>query len=86
MNISSALIKQCISLRDFETWTYLRKEYLPSEYHLVYDHIDKHCENFHDFPSFDDLRLGIRHGPTRDKVFAIEAIEVDIDANTFLSI
>ena len=84
MNISSALIKQCISLRDFETWTYLRKEYLPTEYHLVYDHIDKHCENFHDFPSFDDLRLGIRHGPTRDKVLAIETVEVEIDANTLL--
>jgi len=84
LNISSALIKQCISLRDFETWTYLRKEYLPSEYHLLYEHIDKHCENYHDFPSFDDLKLGIRHAATRDKVFAVEAIEVDIDPNTLL--
>ena len=84
MNISSALIKQCISLRDFETWTYLRKEYLPSEYHLLYEHIDKHCENFHEFPSFDDLKLSIRHALTRDKVFAIESVEIDIDANTLL--
>ena len=84
MNISSALIKQCIALADFETWSYLRKEYLPAEYHTLYSQIDKHCENFHEFPSFDDLKLSIRHAPTRDKVHAIESIEIDIDAGTLL--
>jgi len=84
LNISSALIKQCIALRDFETWSYLRKEYLPVEYHSLYNHIDKHFENFHEFPSFDDLKLGIRHAPTQEKVFAIENVEVDIDAGTLL--
>ena len=84
MNISSALIKQCIATADFETWSYLRKEYLPVEYHTLYGQIDKHCESFHQFPSFDDLKLSIRHGPTRDKVFAIEGIDVDVDAGTLL--
>ena len=84
MNISSALIKQCIALADFETWSYLRKEYLPAEYHTLYSQIDKHCEKFHEFPSFDDLKLSIRHAPTRDKVFAIEAVDVEIDAGTLL--
>ena len=84
MNISSALIKQCIATADFETWSYLRKEYLPAEYHTLYGQIDKHCETFHSFPSFDDLKLSIRHAPTRDKVFAIEAIEVDVDAGALL--
>ena len=84
MNISSALIKQCIATADFETWSYLRKEYLPVEYHTLYGQIDKHCESFHEFPSFDDLKLSIRHGPTRDKVFAIEGIDVDVDAGALL--
>ena len=84
MNISSALIKQCIATADFETWSYLRKEYLPVEYHTLYGQIDKHCENFHEFPSFDDLKLSIRHAPTRDKVFAIEAVDVDVDAGALL--
>ena len=84
MNISSALIKQCIATADFETWSYLRKEYLPAEYHTLYGQIDKHCETFHSFPSFDDLKLSIRHAPTRDKVFAIEAVEVDVDAGVLL--
>jgi hypothetical protein len=84
LNISSALIKQCIATADFETWSYLRKEYLPAEYHTLYGQIDKHCETFHSFPSFDDLKLSIRHAPTRDKVFAIEAVEVDVDAGALL--
>lgn len=85
MNISSALIKQCILAGDFETWSYLRKEYLPSEYHVLHKHIDTHCENFHQFPSFDDLKLSVRHGPTREKVYAIEAVpDLDIDASTLL--
>ena len=84
MNISSALIKQVIALRDFETWSYLRKEYLPVEYHLLYSHIDKHCETFHALPTFDDLKLGIRHAQTREKVFAIEGVDIDIDAFTLL--
>ncbi len=85
LNISSALIKQCVLVGDFETWTYLRKEYLPAEYHTLYDLIDKHCEMYHTFPTFDDLKLSVRHGPTRDKVFGIELLDsVDIDATTLL--
>ena len=84
MNISSALLKQCVVTGDFETWSYLRQEYLPVEYHTLYNSIDKHCETFHEFPSFDDLKLSIRHAPTRDKVFAIEAVDVDVDAGVLL--
>lgn len=84
MNLSSALIKQVISLRDFETWSYVRKDYLPVEYHSLYSHIDKHCENFHELPTFDDLKLGIRDSATQQKVFAIEAVSVDVTASTLL--
>lgn len=84
MNISSALIKQVISLRDFETWSYVRKEYLPVEYHALHKYIDKHCENFHQLPSFDDLKLGIRDAKTQQKVFAIEAVETDVEPYALL--
>ena len=71
-------------MQDFETWSYLRKEYLPAEYHLLYSQIDKHCETYHSLPTFDDLKLSIRHAQTREKVFAIEGVKVDIDAFTLL--
>lgn len=84
MNIASALIKQVITLQDFETWSYLRKEYLPAEYHVLHKLIDKHCENYHSLPTFDNLKLGIRDRQTQEKVFAIEGIDIDIDAHTLL--
>lgn len=84
LNISSALIKQVVSLNDFETWSYVKKEYLPTEYHRVFDSIDKHVETFHRLPSFDDLKLSVRDASTKDKVYAVEAVEVDVDAGTLL--
>ena len=71
-------------MRDFETWSYLRKEYLPSEYHKLHQLIDKHCETFHELPSFDDLKLSIRHSATQEKIHAIETVDVDVDAYTLL--
>jgi len=62
----------------------VRKEYLPVEYHALYKYIDKHCENFHQLPSFDDLKLGIRDAKTQEKVFAIEAVETDVEPYSLL--
>ena len=79
MNIASALIKQVIALQDFETWSRLRKHYLPSEYDTLYKVIDSHCDKYHQVPTFDDLRYEIRDGATRDRLYAIESIEVEAE-------
>lgn len=84
LNIASALLKQVIATQDFETWSYLRKEYLPTEYQLLHKLIDKHCENFHSLPTFDNLKLGIRDRQTQEKVFAIESVDIGVDAPTLL--
>ena len=84
MNIASALIKQVVVLHDSETWSYVRKNYLPSQYHRLYDEIDRHLEQYHELPSFDDLKLSIRDKPTLEKVLSIEGIEVDVEAWTLL--
>jgi hypothetical protein len=69
-----------LELQDFETWTSCRKSYLPTEYHSLYGIIDNHCEKYHKMPTFDDLKFEIRDSGVREKLFAIEAIEVDSDA------
>ena len=79
MNIASALIKQVLALQDFQTWSVTHRHYLPSEYHSLYKVIDKHCETFHKMPTVEDLKYEIRDSGTREKLFAIEAIEVDAD-------
>ena len=80
MNLASALIKQVLVLQDFETWSSVRKDYLPSEFHTLFSAIDKHCDKFHSLPSFEDLKFEIRDPATSEKLYAIESVEVDADA------
>ena len=85
MNLASALFKQVIATQDFETWSVLRKHYLPQEYSALYDVVDKHCDKFHKMPSFEELRYEIRDASTREKFYAIEqSQEVCVEASMLL--
>ena len=84
MNIASALIKQVLELQDFQTWSVAHKHYFSSEYHSLYKIIDKHCEEFHKVPTIEDLKFEIRDSATREKLYAIEAVEVDADPHMLL--
>lgn len=79
MNIASALIKQILTLQDFETWSAVREHYLPTEYHTLYRVIDKHCEKFHKMPTLEELKYEVRDATTRDKLFALEAVDVQVE-------
>ena len=80
MNLTSALLKQIITQEDFESWGNLRENYLSAEYQSLYKVIDSHIKNFNALPTFEDLKLSIRDRKLQEKVFAIEAVEVDVDA------
>ena len=84
MNIASAFIKQVLDARDFESWSSVRKHYLPSAYHRLFSEIDKHCEKFHELPTFEDLKFELRDGATKELLFAVDAVEVDADAYMLL--
>lgn len=84
MNVASALIKQVLLLQDFETWSYLRKHYLPTEYHKLFSAIDKHCENFHKLPNIEELKLSTRDDATLEKIYALESVDIDADAYILL--
>ena len=80
MNLTSALLKQIITQEDFDTWGNLRENYLSNEYQPLYKAMDTHIKNFNALPTFDDLKLSIRDRKLQEKVFAIEAVDIDIDA------
>ena len=84
MNIASAFIKQVLDARDFESWSSVRKHYLPAAYHRLFSEIDKHCEKFHELPTFEDLKFELRDGATKELLFAVDAVEVDADAYMLL--
>ena len=73
-----------LTLQDFQTWSVTHRQYLPTEYHGLYKIIDKHCEDFHKMPTIEDLKFEIRDSGTREKLYAIEAVEVDADPHMLL--
>tara|TARA_B100000029_G_scaffold231957_1_gene229289 strand:- start:702 stop:2054 length:1353 start_codon:yes stop_codon:yes gene_type:complete len=84
LNLASAFLKQVLELQDFESWAAVRKQYLPSEYHRLFTEIDKHCEKFHKLPTFEDLKLKLRDSSTKELLFAVDSLEVDVDAYMLL--
>jgi replicative DNA helicase len=81
LNLASAVLKQIIELQDVDTWSVLRAHYLPTEFHTLYKVIQKHADKYQTLPTFEELRLGIRDQETREKLYAVEAVEVDVDAD-----
>lgn len=78
MNVASALIKQVLELQDFETWSYVREHYLPTEYQTVFSIIDKYSETYHKLPTFEELKLSTRDNTALDRIYAIEGVEVEV--------
>lgn len=83
MDLASALIKRVLECEDFDTWTNVRKHYLPNEYHKLFEVINKHSDTYHKLPTFEELKLGIRDGATVEKVYALETSE-EVDTEPFL--
>lgn len=79
MNLASALIKQVLELQDFETWSYVRQDYLPTEFHTLFKVIDGHCEKYHKMPTMEDLQFAVRDAQTQEKLYAISNMEVSAD-------
>ena len=77
MSLASALIKRVLECEDFDTWTNVRKHYLPDEYHVLFDIISKHSDNYHKLPTLEELKLSVRDAATTDKVYALESVDTE---------
>ena len=84
MNLASALIYRVLESEDFDTWSDVRKHYLPSEHHSLFDVITKHTERYHKLPTLEELKLEVRDAATLDKVYALESIETEADPDFLL--
>jgi replicative DNA helicase len=80
LNIASALLKQIIVQKDLDTWAKLKEHYLPGEYQSIFRILDKHIDNYQDLPQFEDLRYEVRDRQLQEKIFAIESVDVEVDA------
>lgn len=83
MDLASALVKRVLECNDFDTWINVRKHYLPSEYHKLYEVINKHTDTYHKLPTFEELRFETRDAATLEKVYALENSD-EVDTEPFL--
>ncbi len=83
MDLASALVKRVLECNDFDTWTNVRKHYLPNEYHKLFEVINKHSDSYHKLPTFEDLKFETRDAATLEKVYALETSE-DVETEPFL--
>ena len=86
MNIASALLKQIIVQKDLDTWSNLKEHYLPGDFQSVFKILDKHIDQYQDLPQFEDLRYEVRDRKLQEKIFAIESVDVEVDAWFYLTI
>jgi len=84
LNLASALIFRVLELEDFDTWTNVRKHYLPSEHQTLFEVITKHSDTFHKLPTLEELKLSVRDAATLDKVYALESIETEAEPDFLL--
>jgi DnaB-like helicase C terminal domain len=79
LNLSSALFYRVLEVKDFDTWNNVRRHYLPTEYHSLFDVIEKHIEKYHKLPTLEELKLEVRDGPTVDKIYALEDADIEVE-------
>jgi hypothetical protein len=83
LDLASALIKRVLECEDFDTWTNVRKHYLPAEYHKLFEVINKHSDTYHKLPTFEELKFETRDAATLEKVYALETSD-PVETEPFL--
>tara|TARA_B100000902_G_scaffold400045_1_gene475139 strand:+ start:15398 stop:16765 length:1368 start_codon:yes stop_codon:yes gene_type:complete len=85
LTLESALLKQILSLGDFDTWNGLKQHYLPEgEYRKIWNIVDKHVNKYKNLPTFEELKLEVRSAELQEKIYAIETVETDVEADLLL--
>lgn len=86
MDLASALLKQIVAKQDTSTWTQLRKNYLPEEFHALHDRIASFLDRFNKLPSFEELKFDSRSKILSQQVALLEMVEVDSDPEILLEL
>ena len=84
MNIASALLKQIIDTKDFDTWSKLKEYYLPSEYRGIFSALNKHVDQYQDIPTLEEFETGLRDRSLQEKVIAMKSVDVQVPADLLL--
>jgi len=86
LDLGSALLKQLIALQDIPTWSALRKNYLPKEYHALHDRIASFLDRFNKLPTFEELKFDTKSKNVSQQIALVELVDIDTDPEILLEL
>lgn len=76
MDTSAVVLNKLLSEQNLEIWSKLKLVFLDPAYSSLYSAVNKHYEKYGSIPSFDDLELTLREGPTTKTLATLRLTEV----------
>ena len=76
MDTSAVVLNKLLSEQNLEIWSKLKLVFLDPAYSSLYSAVNKHYEKYGAIPSFDDLELTLREGPTTKTLATLRLTEV----------
>lgn len=85
MEASAVVLNKLLSEQNIEIWAKLKLVFLDPAYSSLFSAVTKHYEKYGAVPSFDDLELTLREGPTAKTLATLRLTEVpDVTAEVAL--
>jgi replicative DNA helicase len=85
LDVSAVVLNKLLTERSLDIWARLKLVFLDPAYSSIYSVINKHYEKYNTVPSFEDLELTLREGPTSKVLAALKLTELpDISAEVAL--
>lgn len=78
---SAIVLNKVILEKNLDVWAKIKLSYIDSAYASIYTSIARHYDKYSTIPSFDELEISVREGPTQAVLASIKLIdEPDISA------
>ncbi len=82
MDVSAVVLNKLLSTRDLDAWAKLKHAFVDPAYSPIYAAISRHYNTYSVIPSFDELEIVVREGPTQ-KILAtlklVDELDVTLD-------
>ena len=76
MDVSAVVLNKLLSEQSLDIWAKLKLVFLDPAYSSIYSIVNKHYEKYNKLPSFDDLELTLREGPSAKTLATLKLTEV----------
>lgn len=76
IDISAVVLHKLLQEKSVDIWAKLKLAFLDSSYSSLYSTIARHYERYSEIPSFEELEISIREGPSKETLAAVKLVDV----------